>query len=111
MPEDERPSVREWIGIACVALLFFVVRLPLFHGDALLFGWNSDAAIFGLAGRRIHDGVAFPIFFWAQSYMGMLTSYISAAIGFIVGDAGPLALRIASSLEVVAGILLYWIGL
>ena len=41
----------------------------------------------------------------------MLTSYMSAAIGFLVGNAGPLALRIASSVEVVAAIILYWLGL
>jgi len=112
MTEGERqPSVREWIGAGCIALLFFYLRFPLLHGDALLFGWNSDAGVFGLAGRRIHDGVNFPIFFWAQSYMGLLTSYISAAVGFVVGDPGPLALRLAASIEVLAGIILYWLGL
>ena len=111
MTEAERPSVREWIGIGCIALLFFFLRLPLYRGDALLLGWNSDAGVFGLAGRRIHDGVSFPIFFWGQSYMGLLTSYISAAIGFVIGDPNTLALRLAAAVEVLTGIVLYWLGL
>ena len=111
MTEAERPTVREWIGIGCVALLFFFLRLPLYRGDALLLGWNSDAGVFGMAGRRIHDGVQFPIFFWAQSYMGLFTSYVSAAIGFLIGDPGRLALRLAAAVEVLSSIILYWLGL
>ena len=64
-----------------------------------------------MAGRRIHDGVQFPIFFWAQSYMGLFTSYVSAAIGFLAGDPGRLALRLAAAAEVLSSIILYWLGL
>lgn len=112
MAEEERQPIgrREWIGIGCVALLFLVLRLPLYRGDALLLGWNSDAGVFGLMARRIRDG-AFPIFLWGQSYMGVLTSFIAAAIGFVIGNVGPLALRLAAAAEVLAGIVLYWLGL
>jgi hypothetical protein len=112
MTEEERQPIgrREWIGIGCVALLFLVLRLPLYRGDALLLGWNSDAGVFGLMARRIRDG-AFPIFFWGQSYMGVLTSFIAAAIGFVSGNVGPLALRLAAAAEVLASIVLYWLGL
>ena len=109
--EAEQPTVREWIGIGCIALLFFLLRLPLYRGDALLLGWNSDAGVFGLAGRRIHDGASLPIFFWGQSYMGLLTSYVSAAVGFVIGNAGTLALRLAAAIEVLAAVVLYWLGL
>jgi hypothetical protein len=113
MTEEEREPIgrQEWIGIGCVALLFLVLRLPLLRGDSLLLGWNSDAGIFGLMARRIHDRGAFPIFFWGQSYMGTLTSFVAAAIGFVTGNVGPLALRIAAMVEVLASIIFYWLGL
>src|SRR5207253_11491216 len=66
------------------------------------------AAIFGLLAKAIASGGDFPIFFWRQGYMGAMTSYVAAPLALM---NGPLALRLASSLEVLVAILFYWLGL
>ncbi len=107
----------EWLVLVAVMALFILLRLPLLTDPGLHLGWNSDAAIFGFMAQAIYAGRDFPIFFWGQSYMGPLTSLVAAAAGFalhpfgVAPAVGPLALRIAAAVEVLAGLLFYWAAL
>lgn len=94
---------------ATCCLIFVTLRWPLFLDPALHLGWNSDAAVFGMIAKAIAAGRDFPIFFWGQSYMGPLTSYLAAPLVWVMHPMR--ALRLAASLEVLAGILFYWLGL
>jgi hypothetical protein len=97
------------IPLAVAVAIFIALRLPLFFDPALHLGWNSDAALFGLIAKAVAAGRDFPIFFWGQSYMGPLTSYIAAPLIWLMHPMR--ALRLAASLEVLAGIVFYWLGL
>jgi hypothetical protein len=103
----------EWIVLAIALVAFVAIRIPLFTSPGLILGWNSDAALFGLMARAMSSGADFPLFFWGQFYLGTITSMLTALVAFVVpGDAiGPMDLRIAASLEVVASIALFWFGL
>jgi hypothetical protein len=115
----ETAPVRGWevaLWLAAVAL-FIALRWPFLKPDGLARGWNSDAAIFGLAGKRILETGHVPVFFWGQNYLGPLTSIAAAAIGAVLRsaphalDVWPLALRLATMAEVLLGIAFYWMGL
>jgi hypothetical protein len=97
------------LGVTLPLLLFIALRAVLFFDPALHLGWNSDSAVFGLMAKAIAAGREWPLYFWRQSYMGVMTSYIAAAFMQIVN--APLSLRIATSAQVLAGIVLYWLGL
>lgn len=96
-------------ALAAVITVFIALRLVLFFDPALHLGWNSDAAVFGLMAKAIAAGSEWPLYFWRQSYMGVMTSYLAAAFVQVANPA--LALRLATSAEVLAGIVFYWLGL
>jgi hypothetical protein len=101
----------EWLALGGAALLFVAVRLPLLRGDGPLLGWNSDAAIFGLMARAMRRGEELPLFFWGQSYMGPLTSYLGVVVSLLRGAVDPLTIRLAAMLEVLAGLVFSWLTL
>jgi hypothetical protein len=88
---------------------FLLLRLPLFFDPALHLGWNSDAAVMGMMAKAIAQGRGFPLFFWQQSYLGPLTSYVAAPLIWFMHPMR--ALRLAASLEVLGGIIFYWFAL
>ncbi|HEX8616030.1 MAG TPA: hypothetical protein VF911_00480, partial [Thermoanaerobaculia bacterium] len=92
--------------IVFVATLFFVWHAPLLTPAGRVRGFNSDAAIIALMGKKLLDGRGFDIFFWGQNYVGPMTSMFIAAAGAFTGGVGPLALRIGTLTEVLLGILL-----
>lgn len=92
--------------ILLVGTLFFLWHAPLLSPEGRIRGFNSDAAIIALMGRKMLEGRGFDIFFWGQNYIGPLTSMFIAAAGFAVGGVGPLALRLGTMAEVLLGILL-----
>ena len=94
---------------ATSCLIFVALRIPLFLDPALHLGWNSDSALYGMIAKAVAAGRDFPIFFWGQSYMGPLTSYLAAPLVWVMHPMR--ALRLAASLEVLAGIIFYWLGL
>ncbi len=96
--------------IAGIAALFLVWHAPLLTPGGRIRGFDSDAAILALMGKKILDGRGFDVFFWGQTYMGPLTSMLTAAWGALLGAAGPLALRLAVFVESLAGTLLIWWG-
>src|SRR5438067_7811454 len=104
-----RPATRDLRPLLAIVALFIALRAALFVDPALHLGWNSDAAIFGLMAKAIAAGRELPLFFWRQSYMGVMTSYLAAPLMHAMN--GALALRIASTIEVLAGILFYWLAL
>lgn len=110
---EERPAIArwEWASLGAILAAFVAIRLPLYTRPGLILGWNSDAALFGMMGRAMREGWDFPLYFWGQFYMGTLTSMLAAAAGFVLGEVGPLALRVAAALEVALASLLYWLGL
>jgi hypothetical protein len=92
--------------ILLVGALFFAWHSPLLSPDGRVRGFNSDAAILALMGKKMLEGRGFDVFFWGQNYVGPLTSMFIAAAGAVTGSVGPLALRLGTLFEVLTGILL-----
>ncbi len=61
------------------------IRLPLLTRAEAFF--TSDEAIVGLMAREIADGRSLPVFFWGQSYMGSIESYVAAMLFGLAGDS------------------------
>jgi hypothetical protein len=94
-----------------VVLVYVALRAPLLFPNTLPLGWNSDAAIFGLMAKSIFARRAFPIFFWGQSYMGPLTSWVTVLVALFTRAVNPFALRAAAMLEGIGAIVFFWLGL
>nr|MDQ3283669.1 hypothetical protein [Acidobacteriota bacterium] len=92
--------------IAALGLFFFLFHSPLLSVEGRVRGFNSDAAIIALMGKKMLEGRGFDVFFWGQNYVGPLTSMCIAAAGAFTGGVNPLALRLGTFAEVFAGILL-----
>jgi hypothetical protein len=119
MRGSERPTAADeprWLtyGAVSVFLLSFVaIRLPLLTDYGVIRGWNSDAAIYALMGKRMFEGRGFDIFFWGQNYMGPLTSIVAALWGAVLSLAGladtvdPRAARLATITNVAVGSLFF----
>ncbi|HET7711781.1 MAG TPA: hypothetical protein VFL80_07615, partial [Thermoanaerobaculia bacterium] len=97
--------------LATIAAGFLLWHFPLLTPDGRVRGFNSDAAILGLMGKKILEGRGFDVFFWGQNYIGPLTSMITAAWGSITGGANPLALRLATLTEAILGTFFLWMGI
>ncbi len=70
-------------------------------------GWpilNSDEATMGLMGSDVALRGSRPIFTYAQDYIGALQAYLAAPLDALLGPT-PLALRVATTLEMVAFLL------
>jgi hypothetical protein len=106
----------EWIAIGGVAIVFILIRLPLYRGDGLLLGWHSDAAVFGLMAREMYEGT-FHFFWWGQSYLGTLTQMFGVVGGLIVAPfgvnppVGLLGMRVGLAIEWLLMIALWWLAL
>ncbi len=122
MPDDARQAgkLRSWeIAAAVLALAAFLAsRWRLLMPPAVALGWHSDAAIYGLAARRILERGHIDVFFWGQNYIGPLTSLAAAAVALVrriafdpSAGADALALRIAAMGETAAGAAFFWLGL
>jgi hypothetical protein len=96
--------------ITGITSLFLLWHAPLLTPAGRIRGFDSDAAILALMGKKILDGRGFDVFFWGQNYMGPLTSMLTAAWGALLGVVDPLALRLGVFVEVLAGTLLIWWG-
>lgn len=92
--------------VLLIGALFFLWHAPLLSETGRVRGFNSDAAIIALMGKKMLEGRGFDIFFWGQNYVGPLTSMFIAAAGAFTGGVGPLALRLGVMAEVFLGILL-----
>ncbi|HVT44821.1 MAG TPA: hypothetical protein VMT00_10550 [Thermoanaerobaculia bacterium] len=106
----------ELAALLLVIAIYLVIRLPLFSSTALVRGWNSDAAIYLLMGKRMAMGEDFPVYYWGQSYMGPLTSISMAVTGIVLraarlDDFGPLTARLSGTLFVLAGLLFHWVAI
>jgi hypothetical protein len=102
-------GVRDRLALAGIVALFAAIRIPLLFDGALTLGWNSESAILGLMAMDIAGGRDYPLFFWGQSYLGAMTSYVTAPLIWIMNPMR--ALRIGVSLQVLAGIVFYWMAL
>jgi hypothetical protein len=91
-----------------LAAAFVVWHLPLLTPHGRIRGFDTDAAIIGLMGKKMFDLRGFDFFFWGQNYVGPLTSMLTAAWAFVTGAADPLALRLAVFTEMLVGSLLTW---
>jgi 4-amino-4-deoxy-L-arabinose transferase-like glycosyltransferase len=73
--------------------------------------FHSDEAVVALMARHIHQGVAFPIFFYGQHYMGSLDALLIAGAFRVIGEGVP-AIRLVQLilylLFVVTTLLLAW---
>jgi hypothetical protein len=65
---------------------------------------DADEAIVGLMGRHVLRG-EFPIFYYGQRYMGSLEPHL-AALGFALGGATPLVLKLVS---LAVALILVWL--
>jgi hypothetical protein len=100
---------------AAVFLVIFgamvALRWPLYlESRALLLGWNSDTAIYGLMAREMVETRS-PIFlFWGQDYLGTLTSAWTLAAAIFTGGVGPVALRIGAAAQIAVAVSLFaWV--
>jgi hypothetical protein len=92
--------------VLAVGVFFFLWHAPLLSEAGRVRGFNSDAAIIALMGKKMAEGRGFDVFFWGQNYIGPLTSSFIALFGLIRGTVDPLALRLGTMVEVLLGILL-----
>jgi hypothetical protein len=99
-------KVRRVLAPAVLAAAFFLWHFPLLTAAGRVRGFNSDAAIIALMGKKMLEGRGFDIFFWGQNYIGPLTSMFIAAAGAAIGTVNPLALRIGTFIEILLGIFL-----
>lgn len=95
------------VVIAACAGAAVALRWPLYvRSEALLLGWNSDTAIYGLMARAMVE-TRRPIFlFWGQDYLGTLTSLWTLAASSVTGSVGPLALRLGAFAQVAVALAL-----
>ena len=100
----------EWAGLAVCAPIFVLLRLPLYTHPGILLGWHSDAALLGLMARSIVAG-DIPWLFWGADYLAPLTSVFAAGVGALLGDVGPLALRLGTAIEFFAALVFLHAGL
>jgi hypothetical protein len=99
------------VAATFVSAIFFLWHAPLLSEAGRIRGFNSDAAILALMGKKMFDGRGFDIFFWGQNFLGPLTSMFIALAGALTGAVGPLALRVGLMAEALVGILLVGWGL
>lgn len=97
--------------VLAVGAFFFVWHAPLLSEAGRVRGFNSDAAIIALMGKKMLDGRGFDVFFWGQNYIGPLTSMFIAAAGAFLGSVTPLALRLGTMAEVLLGIVFMGLAL
>jgi hypothetical protein len=97
--------------VLAVGVCFFLWHAPLLSEAGRVRGFNSDAAIIALMGKKMVEGRGFDIFFWGQNYIGPLTSIFIAAFGLVRGAVDPLALRLGVMTEVLLGICLTGLAL
>lgn len=69
------------------------LRIPLYTSPGVRLGWNSDVAIYGLIARSMAHDHSLTFFFWAEDYLGTLTSFFTLAGAALVGEITPLAVR------------------
>ncbi|MDP9192965.1 MAG: glycosyltransferase family 39 protein [Acidobacteriota bacterium] len=100
--------MRDRLALTGIAALFIAIRMPLLFDGALPLGWNSESAILGLMAMDIASGRDYPLFFWGQSYLGAMTAYVAAPLIWMMNPMR--ALRIGVSLQVLAGIVFYWMA-
>lgn len=104
--EAEPVRAWEWCGLVACAAALVLLRLPLYTQPGILLGWHSDTALLGLMARALVAG-DIPLLFWATDYLAPLTSVFVAAVGVLLDDVGPLALRLGVAIEVFAAILFF----
>jgi hypothetical protein len=110
-PYREHRSIFDCVTLVAVVATYIALRIPLLTEQTLPLGWNSDAAIFGLMAKSIFARRSFPIFFWGQSYMGPLTSWVTVLVALVTRAVDPFALRVAAMLEGIGAIVFFWLGL
>lgn len=96
---------RECAALAALIALAVALRLSLAAR-----GWpilNSDEATMGLMGSDVALRGSRPIFTYAQDYIGALQAYLAAPLDALLGPT-PLALRMATTLEIVAFLLVVY---
>jgi hypothetical protein len=102
------PRVARWelLGLALCVAAFLLLRLPLYIHPGILLGWHSDAALLGLMARAMVHGDV-PLLFWGSDYLWPLTSVFAAIAGKLLGDVGPLALRLGTAAEVIGALMFF----
>lgn len=109
---EERRRIAEDVAFGlAIAMMFIAVRYPLYTNPGVVLGWNSDAALYGLMARAMVEAGE-PIFlFWGSNYLGTLTAMWAVAAAAVVGEVGPLALRMGVATALVVAIVLFAAGL
>ena len=87
------PAKRIAAGIAllflAIAAAMVALRLPLYTSPGVRLGWNSDVAIYGLIARSMAHDHRPVFFFWAEDYLGTLTSFLTLADAVLAGGVTP----------------------
>ncbi|MBI4970448.1 MAG: hypothetical protein HZC17_01205 [Candidatus Omnitrophica bacterium] len=79
------PAIVDGLIVAAILVIAVILRLPIiFARETLLPG---DEVMFGLMAKHILHG-QFPIYYWGQSYLGVLEAYVTAVLSLIFGMNG-----------------------
>ena len=70
--------------------------------------FDADQAIVGLMAKHISEGRAFPVFFYGQSYLPALESYLAAPLMLVAGPTEPMLKLPVLLMNVAAGTLVVW---
>ncbi len=103
--DRRRSTRREGLAVAALVALAAALRLTLAAR-----GWpmlNSDEATMGLMGSDTLSRGSHPVFTYAQDYIGALQAYLAAPVDALLGPT-PLALRVVTTIEVVAFLLVIY---
>jgi len=106
---DERPALRSWCwtagALGGLAVLYLAARYWL-ATTPFLSETSYDEALTGLMGLAILRGEP-QVFYWGQPYLGAIEGYV-AALGFWVGGASTLTLRMTEVLFAFAWVWAVW---
>jgi hypothetical protein len=95
-------------------LVFGAVTAPiLFRSAIFVFGstlsFDSDEAVFGLMGKHLAEGRAFPLFMYGQSYILAVEAWLAAPIFLLFGVSIPALKLPLLAVNLATGILLVWL--
>src|SRR5215471_16311019 len=92
------------------AVLAAVVALVLFRSTMFVFkpglDFDSDQAIFGLMGKHLAEGRAFPLFIYGQNYLLAIEAWLAAPMFMLFGVSVPTLKLPLLAINVLVGILI-----
>ncbi|HWW85315.1 MAG TPA: hypothetical protein VNZ26_17015 [Vicinamibacterales bacterium] len=86
---DQRPRLGEPVPTAVFVVFVAVIALVLFRSAMFVFkpglDFDSDQATFGLMGKHLAEGRAFPLFIYGQNYLLAVEAWLAAPVFMLFG--------------------------